>query len=423
MRIAFVNQVGQVGGAEMILLDLLASLPAAIPGVERHLIVLTDGPLVGLAQALGVTTHVHPMPARLASLGDSALKGKGKAQLALTLAGRGVPAGVSAIGHAKALGRLVRGLQPDLIHSNGLKAHLLLRLSGIKGIPIVWQLQDFLGSRPVMAKALRWASRSAAGVIAIAEAVGRDARAVLDPLPVEVVYTAIDLDTFTPGPGDGRWLDGLAGLPPAEEGFARVGLVAVYARWKGQDLLLDAAARIMAERPDAKVRFFIIGGPIYKTQGSQFSEAELRERAASLGLADRVGFVPFRSDTANVYRALDVVVHASTQPEPFGRTIVEAMACARPVIVANAGGAAETFTPDKDAVGFTPGDPAALAEAILGLLDDPARRERIAREARISAAARFARPRFGTEMAAAYGRLTRHRPRATSPPSNQIDRP
>jgi len=405
LRIVFVTQVGQVGGAEMILLDLLASLPAAMPGVERHLIVLTDGPLVGLAEALGVTVHAHPMPGKLAALGDSALKGKGRWRLASVLATRGIPAGLAAIGHARGLGRLVRGLKPDLVHSNGMKPHLLLRLAGLRGVPIVWQLQDFLGSRPVMARALRWASKSAAGAIAIAEAVGRDAREVLDPLPVEVVYTAIDLDEFAPGAGDGPWLDGLAGLPTAEPGVARVGLVAVYARWKGQDLLLEAAARIAAIRPGAKVRFFIIGGPIYKTQGSQFREDELRAQAESLGLGDRVGFVPFRRDTANVYRALDVVVHASTQPEPFGRTIVEAMACARPVIVSDAGGASETFTQDVDAVGFPPGDADALASAILGLLDDPARRERIALEARRSATARFARPRFGTEMAAAYARL------------------
>ncbi len=417
MRIVFVNQVGQVGGAEMILLDLLASLPAAIPGVERHLIVLSDGPLIGRAETLGVTVHAYPMPSKLAMLGDSALKGKGKGRLAVVLATRGLPAGLAAIGHARGLGRLIREGKPDLIHSNGLKAHLLLSLAGLWGIPIVWQLQDFLGSRPVMARALRWASRSAAGVIAIAEAVGRDAREVLDPLPVEVVYTAIDLDEFTPGVGDGPWLDGLAGLPTAEPGVARVGLVAVYARWKGQDLLLEAAAKIAASRPDAKVRFFIIGGPIYKTQGSQFTEAELRAQAATLGLGDRVGFVPFRRDTANVYRALDVVVHASTQPEPFGRTIVEAMACARPVIVSDAGGASETFTQDVDAVGFPPGDRDALASAILGLLDDPARRDRIALEARRSAASRFARPRFGAEMAAAYARLMKSdRPAPASSP-------
>jgi len=78
-------------------------------------------------------------------------------------------------------------------------------------------------------------------------------------------------------------------------------------------------------------------------------------------IENRVGFVPFQDNPADVYRALDIVVHASTKPEPFGRTIVEAMACGKPVIAAQTGGAAELFTHDHDAVGVPPGDPAALA--------------------------------------------------------------
>ena len=408
MRVAFLSPIGQVGGAEMILLDLLASLPAALPGVDLHLILAGDGPLGDRARALGVTVHSRPLPARLAGLGDSALKGGGKARAALGLAARGAPSALAVLGYARGLGRLVREIDPTLVHSNGIKAHLLLRLAGLKGVPIVWHLHDFYGTRPLMAKVLRWASRGAAGAIAISEAVGRDGRAVLDPLPVQVVYNAIDVDHFTPGPGDGPKLDALAGLPTAAPGEARVGLIATYARWKGQDLFLQAAARVLADRP---ARFYVIGSPIYQTKGSQWSEAELRQLATGLGLGDRAGFVPFQPDPADVYRSLDVVVHASTQPEPFGRTIVEAMACGRPVVVSNAGGAAELFDDGRDAVGFTPNDPAALASAIRGLLDDPARRARIASTARATAVSRFARPRMGVEAAAAYRRFLDATPR------------
>src|SRR5205085_8086358 len=141
------------------------------------------------------------------------------------------------------------------------------------------------------------------------------------------------------------------GLPRAVPGTLRVGLVATYARWKGQEVFLDAAGRLAAGRPELPVRFYVVGGPVYQTRGSQFSEGELRRLAAQRGLADRVGFVGFREDTAPVYRALDVVVHASTRPEPFGLTVVEAMACGRPVIVSRAGGAAELFTPGYDGGG------------------------------------------------------------------------
>ncbi len=230
-----------------------------------------------------------------------------------------------------------------------------------------------------------------------------DARRVLGRIPVRLVYNAVDIETFRPGPGDGPGLDDLAGLPPLPSETARVGLVATYARWKGQDLFLEAIRRIGPEFP---ARYYIIGGPIYQTKGSQFSEAELRALAGKLGVTDRVGFVPFQKQTAAMYRALDVVVHASTRPEPFGRTIVEAMACGRPVTVSRAGGAAELFDEGINAVGFVPSDPESLAAAVQGLLSDPARRQRIASAARQTAENRFARVRLGPEVLAAYAQFT-----------------
>src|SRR5262249_42521386 len=149
----------------------------------------------------------------------------------------------------------------------------------------------------------------------------------------------------------------------------------------------------LAPTLDRRVRFYIIGGPIYRTVKSQFSEGELRTLAAELKIADRVGFIGFQTDVAGVYRALDVVVHASTQPEPFGLTIVEAMACARSVIVAQTGGAAELFQAGQDAVGFPPGDDAALATAIQELAGDPQRRQRLAAQARRTAVERFSQER------------------------------
>ncbi len=400
MRVAFLNPIGQVGGAEMILLDLLAALPDAVPGgVDRHLIVAGDGPLVDRAKALGVTVHSRPLPDRLATIGDSALKGRGKARAAAGLAAVAAPAALAAWKYARDLGRLIREIGPTLVHSNGIKAHLLLRLACPRGVPVVWHLHDFTATRPLVASVLRRAAGGAAGAIAISEAVGRDGREALAPLPVRVVYNAIDINHFRPGPGDGPSLDALAGLSPPSPRTIRVGLIATYARWKGQDLFLEAAAQVPADRP---VRFYVVGSPIYQTKGSQWSETELRERAKRLGLGDRVGFVPFQPDPLGVYRSLDVVVHASTQPEPFGRTIVEAMACARPVIVARAGGAAELFTEGRDALGFSPGDPSALASVLSRLIEDADLRESLGREARISAQTRFDRPRMAIETAAAY---------------------
>src|SRR5439155_7727078 len=101
--------------------------------------------------------------------------------------------------------------------------------------------------------------------------------------------------------------------------------------------------------------FYIVGGPIYATRGSQFSRDELVSMARELGLAEHVGLVPFQADAVPLYRALDIVVHASTQPEPFGLTIAEAMACGRAVLVSAGGGNAEMLEDGVQGIGIVPG--------------------------------------------------------------------
>src|SRR5262249_22818688 len=105
----------------------------------------------------------------------------------------------------------------------------------------------------------------------------------LPGLAISVVRNAVDTDHFAPADRDGAELDRIAGLPPADPGTVRVGLVATYANWKGQDVFLDALARLPASGP--RVRGFIVGGPIYATAGSQFTRDELERRAESNGIA------------------------------------------------------------------------------------------------------------------------------------------
>ena len=405
MRIVYLNPIGQLGGAELSLLDMLAAVRVALPDVERHLIVASDGPLTKRAEKLGVIVHRLPMPAVLAGMGDSGITGKAKWKVMAHLVASGLTASGASYQYARKLRRLLRRIDPSIVHSNGIKTHLLMYMSGIRDVPVVWHVRDFLSTRALMGRALRLAGTRATIALAIAEAVGRDARKVLGSLPVELVYNAIDVDSFSPGPGDGRWIDRLAGLPPGEPTTIRVGLVATYARWKGHDLLIKAAAKIKARRPELSIRFLIVGGPIYQTRGSQFSTGELQSEIEKQGLTDSVGLVSFQDDPVHVYRSLDIVVHASTRPEPFGRTIVEAMACGRPVIVSQDGGAAELFTHDYDAVGVPPNDAESLAAAILGLADDGDRRTRIARAARATAAERFSRDRLGQNITDVYQRL------------------
>jgi len=182
----------------------------------------------------------------------------------------------------------------------------------------------------------------------------------------------------------------------------RVGLLATYARWKGQDVFIEAAAQV--SESIAGARFYVIGGPVYATAGSQFSQAELVALARARGVD--IGFVPFQPDPVSIYRSLDVVVHASTHPEPFGLTIIEAMSCARPVVVSAGGGAKELFVEGVDGLGFTPGNADEMAAAVSRLCTDAELRERLGNEARASAVKRFGRPTFGDRMLSVYRHAT-----------------
>lgn len=392
MRVLFLNPLSELGGAERCLLDLQASLSVSHPDLEMHLVVGSAGPLVDEAERIGVWVHIVPVSRAFAAVGDST-PGEASLRSWIRLAGGLAAGGIGAFTSSRRLRQVVRTVSPDVIHSNGIKSHLTATMAA-GGVPVVWHIRDLIGRRRLVARVLRLAAPRAFAAIAISQLVERDARSVLGSLPIHVVYDAIDTEAFSPGPGDVGLIDRMAGFTPAVGPVLRVGLIATYARWKGQDVFLDAIARNPDRADTIPVRYYVIGGPIYETRGSQFSEAELRDRAGELGVTARVGFVPFRNEIVDVFRALDVVVHASTQPEPFGRTIAEAMACGRAVITTDATGAGELAGSDA-AIQVPAGDPEALATAIRTLVDDPDLRARMQRRGREVAVDQFSRARLG----------------------------
>lgn len=392
MRILYLNPIAQMGGAETSLLQLLSSVRAAEP--EWHLILVlgADGPLLRKAEALGVSVRVVPMPNPLAQMGDSRSKGA-----------RGMlPGLLGAIGYVMRLRQVILAEQPHLIHSTGFKMHVLSAWACPREIPLIWHIHDYVQSRPLMSRLLRWRAGRCAAAIANSQSVAADVRTALaGKVRVDCIYNAIDLNRFSPV-GPQVDLDALSGLAPATEATIRVGLVATFAWWKGHRVFLKALSLLPSE---LAVRGYIIGGPVYQTSGSQESVEALREEAARLGLADRAAFTGHIDDTASAMRSLDVVVHASTAPEPFGMVIAESMACGKPVVVSAAGGAQELFEDEVDGLGHSAGDAAELARQILRLSDDRALRARLGSAGRRRAEAALAGHRLGRDVQDAYERL------------------
>ena len=204
-----------------------------------------------------------------------------------------------------------------------------------------------------------------------------------------VLPNGVDLDHFRPT-GTHADLDGLAGLSPASAGTVRVGLVATYARWKGHETFIRALAQLAGRLP---IRGYIVGSPVYRSTAAQVRDEELRALAQSMGVTAHLGFVPFQADPAPVYRALDVVVHASTSPEPFGLVVAEAMACGRAVVATTLGGVAEVADEEVASL-HTAGDAGDLARAIGRCADDERTRASLGAAARARAEQRFSLVRF-----------------------------
>ncbi len=284
------------------------------------------------------------------------------------------------------------------MHSNGLKAHVSAALAKPRGVRLVWQLHDYVQSRPLSSVLLRRLSHRADAIVANSDSVLADASAVLtEHRGLRRIYNAVDLSRFCPD-GPSLNLAALSGLPD-EAGRVRIGLVATLARWKGHDVFIDAIAKLT--QPD-RIRAYIVGGAVYETTGSQRSLDELRRAVAERGLSGVLGFTGHVDDVPGALRGLDIVVHASTAPEPFGMVIAEAMATGRAVVAVRSGGAAELFDDGVTAIGYTAGDAGALAERLDGLVSDAARRATIGAAAREAAQQWFAPERMAAEFREVY---------------------
>ncbi|RAI59813.1 glycosyltransferase family 4 protein [Roseicella frigidaeris] len=210
-------------------------------------------------------------------------------------------------------------------------------------------------------------------VIAISRFIAEHIRRVhgTDPARIRIIPRGVDPALFDPdgvAPARIAALRGAWGVPPDRPVILLPGRLA---RWKGQAVLVEAMAAVPAAVA------LLVGG------GGPSLRAELAARIAALGLQGRVILAGHADDMPAALLLGDIVLHASTDPEAFGRTVIEAQAMARPVIAADLGGPRETVEEGVTGWRVPPGDPAALAAAIRRVLAlPPAERAAIGARAR-----------------------------------------
>jgi glycosyltransferase involved in cell wall biosynthesis len=394
MKVVFLSAVGAIGGAETSLLGLMTGLRRGLPGIELQVIAGEDGPLMDSARALGAETTLAAL-GPLSRLGDWQFGNMNSGGSGKIRAISGIAAALPRfLQYTARLKRLLAKAQPDIVHSNGMKMHVISALATPRGVPMVWHIHDYVGSRAVMRRLLRVAMLRRPFLVGVSESIVKDVAVSLSCPEgrVACIYNSVDAENFSTHGGSAD-LDSLAGVAPAPPGTARIGLVGTFARWKGHEVFLSALAAIPRE---IRFRAYVVGAPVYATPHSQYGVEELKSLCRGLGIADRVAFTGFCRETPEVYRALDIVVHASVAPEPFGMVLVEAMCAGTPVVTTACGGAAELCADSENCLVCAPGDAATMSQAILKLCLEPSLRRRLA-----AAALAKARRNFSPERAAA----------------------
>lgn len=356
-------------GADRTLLQLVQGLDRdrfrAIVALPVH------GPLVAALQDAGAHVEIGPL-------------------------GVGCRASMSAVGIARLLWdlpravgfvrRLTRRYRPSIIHTN-----TIVVLGGAIGawtarVPHLWHVHEIL---PASSFVSRFFVRALHTLSDLAVSNSRCTRASFGAEAQHehhVVHNGSEVESLD---------DSLT-----TKTNTTVLLVGRVNSWKGQQLLVDAAASLHARFPD--VRYRIVGDA---PTGQEHFERELDAHIQAAGLGKVVTRAGFAHDTAAEYRAADIVVIPSTRPEPFGLVAIEAMAHGLPVVAANHGGLSEIVVHRHTGLLFIPGSKLDLTHQLGTLLDDPWQAKQLGKNGRNRQARHFSVSRYCAEFADLYEQI------------------
>jgi glycosyltransferase involved in cell wall biosynthesis len=386
--VIYLDHTAKWSGGEIALLRTLEALDRT--RVTPVVVVAEEGPFAVRLREARIETHVLPLSGQAREVRKDTLGGA-----ALI---RHAGAGMAFIRYAFTIAKFAKRRRGFALHCNSLKSDLYGGLAGrIAGIPVIWHVRDHIDPSYLPGPAVRVLRALARTTPTFVIAISQSVLEKLFPDPADreqqlirrarVIHDGLaerELGTPLPVPS-ARWKND----PP------RVGIIGRFVAWKGQHIFLQAAQQLLMSRKagdnettsnddGTNAVFWLVGKPMF---GEAEYEAELKRIAAPLG--ESVQFLGFRDDVPAVLRDLDVFVHASTTPEPFGQVVIEAMAEGVPVIASDGGGVREIVEDGISGLRTPMGDAAGLAEALGQLLADPARGSRLARAAHEHVRSRF----------------------------------
>jgi glycosyltransferase involved in cell wall biosynthesis len=356
MKILFVHDPPDLYGASRSLLRMTSRL--AQDGHDVLVVVPGDGPLIAKLRDQGVRVTICHRLAVLKRKDSGSIGGLAK------LCGKFAASILDVY-------RLVREFRPDLIHSNSavvLPAGVVARL---KRTPHLWHIREIFSDFPRLWIFYQWYIATFSDrIVPVSEAVAEQFHPRIRARKVVVLYDGIPAAEFPIVP------------PEQVQAFRRkhnlngnllVGLVGrMKIGRKGQDILLDAAARIGPRFPHT--RFLFVGSPF---PGNEAHLDQFRKLVSEKNLDQQVIYTGDLDDVKTAYAALDISVQPSVLPEALSLVITESMAMSRPVIASHGGGTPEQIEDGINGILVAPGDSEQLAAALEKLHDDPALRAQL----------------------------------------------
>lgn len=367
----YVDAYPKIGGGQQSLISLVSRISSS--GRYLPLVACTaTSPLRGRLSAIGVRSLGLPFNRYNYSLPK------------ISSPASVIKSVISVVRVVRAIARLARREKIDLIHANSavagvhaVPAAMLLR------VPCVVHARDFNTSEWTnrLLKLLLRYRRS--GVIFVSNALARHyGGPVRQSYRYRVIHNVVDTSIFRPD-------------PQARERFLRewdlpadcflIGAVGRIERWKGFGLVLEAFANVIARHPQA--RLVVVGDVVF--DHLRGIKRELQSQAHRLHLDGKVIFTGFREDMPNVMASIDALAHCPIEPEAFGLILIEAMACARPIVTVPVGGIPEVVFDGVNGLLVPPGDVVKIAEALSRSIDDPALAGRLGESGRRIVEERF----------------------------------
>lgn len=355
-RLLIVHSSAELYGSDRSLLDFVSLQQG---GFEITVLLPEDGPLCALLRAAGARVTIGEVC---------------KVQRHM-LGAKGMLRTLAATWRAVRDIRRLAGDKPfDIVYTNSVAVFAGAVYALLSRRPHVWHIREILAGSPTLSRGFR-AIVSALSRVIICNSNQTKAwielprsrercRVVWNGVAVAEPKGQRDAERQQRGWGQDTIVFALAGRLNA---------------WKGQTLALEAFERVHAAR-HGQVALWLVGSPF---AGQEHFEQALRARLAASSAGDAARLDAFRPDVEAIWEGADVVLVPSTEPEPFGRVAIEAMAFGRPVIAAAHGGLLDIVTHEASGLLVSPRDVDALAAAMQRLATDAPLRARLGEQARI----------------------------------------